>query len=268
MMVLVHKFDDPQLNLTLELFLRMIKDFFEEQLISVVLYGAIAFDDLAPGYGDLDFLAVVEDNLSNEMCLQLVEIRKPLRTGDYGTLSKMIEGAFLPRQMLDPAKVGQAFWWGTSRERQWESNQLGWLVLYVIRESGIVIWGEDIRREIPKATREALIEDMWMACKNMRQYGRGGDLHTIDWLLTAARLLLWLEEGRLSSKSEAADWGLTHGKGAWRQLLPKAKEIRLNPSIADSDEVKQWLNTLSSSIIEACEEVEHELVAQGKQGAV
>lgn len=266
-MLLVHKFDDPQLNLTLELFLRMIKDFFKERLLSVVLHGAIAFDDLAPGYGDMDFLAVVDDNLSDETCRQLVEIRKPLRSGDYGILSKMIEGAFLPRQMLNPADTGKAFWWGTSGERQWESNQLGWLVLHVIRERGIVIWGEDIRHEIPVASHEVLIEDVWMACKNMRKYGQGSSLHSIDWLLTAARLLLWLREGKLSSKGEAADWGFTHANGAWRELLPQAKQIRLNPWIADSAEVKQWLGALTEPIREACEEVEYELMAHGFQQA-
>jgi len=58
-MPLQHRFADPQSNLALELFLRMTRDLFEERLVSVVLYGSIVFDDLAPGYGDLDFLAVV-----------------------------------------------------------------------------------------------------------------------------------------------------------------------------------------------------------------
>lgn len=76
----------------------------------MILYGAVVSDDLAPGYGDLDFLAVVDDNLSDEICRQLVEIRKPLRGGDYGILSKMLEVAFLPRQMLHPINTGKAFW--------------------------------------------------------------------------------------------------------------------------------------------------------------
>jgi predicted nucleotidyltransferase len=257
--LLKHEFADPRLNLTLELFLRMIGDFFGERLVSVVLYGSVVFDDLAPGYGDLDFLAVVDDNLSEETCRDLIELRKPLRGRDSGMHSKMIEGAFLPRKMLNPINTGKAFWWGTSSERPWESNQLGWLVLHVIRERGLVIWGEDIRNEIPAASREALIGDVRMACKSMREQGRGGSIHSVDWLLTAARLLLWLKEGRLSSKSEAADWGYVHAKGGWRKLLPRAKEIRLNPKVVVTVEIKEWLDKLTGPIREACEEVEHEL---------
>jgi len=85
-MLLLYKFQDAQLNLTLELFLRMIEGFFKDRLISVVLYGSILFDDLAPGYGDLDFLTVIDDNLSDEERQKLIEFRKLLRSGDYGIM--------------------------------------------------------------------------------------------------------------------------------------------------------------------------------------
>ena len=229
----------------------------------MVLYGSIVFDDLAPGYGDLDFLAVVEDDLSDETCRRLVELRRPLRSGTYGLLAQMIEGAFLPRRMLNPANTGKAFWWGTSGDRPWESNQSGWLVLHVIRERGVVIWGEEIRGEIPAARREDLVKEVWGASKGIS--AQGDSLHSVDGLLTAARLLLWLREGRLSSKSEAADWGHLHAKGSWRKLLPRAKQIRLNPALGDSPDGKAWLRMLAEPTREACEELARELVMQGFQ---
>ena len=62
-MLLGRTFDEPEANLALELFLREIRAILAERIVSVVLYGAIVFDDLAPGYGDLDFLAVVEGDV-------------------------------------------------------------------------------------------------------------------------------------------------------------------------------------------------------------
>ena len=256
-MLLTHTFHDPQVNLTLELFLWMLREFFGERLVSVALYGSIVFDDLAPGYGDLDFLAVVDDDLSDEVCRGLIELRRPLCSGVYGILAEMIEGAFLPRRMLNPAYGGRAFWWGTTGERPWEHNQLGWLVLHVIRERGIVIWGEDIRREISEATREDLIREVWDASEGIHAGGDG--LHAGDGLLTAARLLLWLREGRLSSKSEAADWGYAHAEGDWAKVLPRAKQIRLNPALGGCPGVKRWLRTLAEPTREACEELRREL---------
>jgi len=261
-MLLLHKFQDAQLNLTLELFLRMTKDFFEDRLISVILYGSILFDDLAPGYGDLDFLAVIDDDLSDEELQQLIELRKPLRSGDYGIMAKMIEGAFLPRRMLNPDITGKAFWWGTSGERAWDSNQLGWFVLHVIRERGIIIYGDDIRQQILVVSNETLREELLMACSSIREHAKDGSIYSIDYLLSLARFLLWTKEGRLSSKSEAADWGYLNAKGGWRELLPYAKKIRLDPVVANITYLKQWLSELAEPIKEACDEVEQELLAQ------
>ena len=259
-MYLARTFADTQVNLALEMFLRMIAGLLRERLVSVVLYGSIVFDDLAPGYGDLDFLAVVSQDLSRDECQELVELRRPLRSRAYGVVATMIEGAFLPLHMLDPARVGSALWWGTSGERTWTRNELGWLVLHSIRERGVVAWGEDIRNCIPQASRSALLEDVQRACETMRAHGRGGSLHSVDWLLTAARLLLWLRQGRLCSKSEAAEWGRAHARGAWRELLPRAKEMRLDPALAEPPEAQRWLEALTGPIQEACDELAHEPV--------
>jgi len=255
-MLLQQTFADPQVNLTLELFLRMLTEFFGGRLVSVMLYGSLVFDDLAPGYGDLDFLAVVELDLGTDECERLVKLRRPLRSGTYGVVATMIEGAFLPRHMLDPANPGTALWWGTSGERTWTRNELGWLVLHTIRERGLVAWGEDVRGCIPRAGRDALLQEVQDACDSARAHGRGGTLHSVDWLLTAARLLLWLREGRLSSKSEAAEWGRIHARGAWREHLARARELRLDPALAADPEVQRWLAALTGPIQQAREELE------------
>jgi hypothetical protein len=248
-----------ELDRTLATFLGMLEDFFGDRLVSVVLYGSVVFDDLAPGYGDLDFLAVVEGDLDEETQRRLVELRVPLRRGDCGILGKMIEGAFLPRRMLDPTVRGAAFWWGTTKDRPWETNGLGPLVLHVIRERGVVIRGEDVRGEIPAPTREEMVGEVRSACDSMRQHGRGRTLHSVDWLLSAARLLLWLREGRLSSKTEAAEWGQTNARGEWRVHLRRAKEVRLKAALADSPDVKRWLDALDGPIRRAAEELDAEL---------
>ena len=94
-----------ELNSTLTRFVDILTGFFGGRLVSVVLYGSIVFDDLAPGYGDLDFLAVVEGDLSDSDQRRLAELRQPLRTDQANILARMLEGAFLPRHMLDPSDL-------------------------------------------------------------------------------------------------------------------------------------------------------------------
>jgi hypothetical protein len=252
---LATRFSDPQLNVVLSEFVRMIRGVLGQQLLGVVLHGGIAFDDLAPGYGDLDFVAVTADEVGDELCQQLADARRPLRKGSYGVLGGMVEGAFLPRKMLDPSIHGKAFWWGTSGERSWDRNNLGWFVCKLIRERGIVVWGEDIRGEVPEPRRDDLLNDILAACDEGLIHGKGGTLHSIDWLLTAARSLHWLKCGALSSKSEAADWAVQHAQGEWRELLPRAKELRLNPSLYEGEERRHWVATLTDPIRAAWLEV-------------
>lgn len=246
---------------TADRFSEMLHQHLGKRLVSVALYGSVVFDDLAPGYGDLDFLAVVDEDLSEEDRRGLIELRRPLRRPEAPILDQMLEGAFLPRPMLDPAVAGRALWWGTSGERPWERSQLGWLVLHVIRERGRIIWGQDIRAEIPPARREDLLADARNFVASAGEHGRGGRLHSVEWLLTGARLLLWAREGRLSSKSEAADWGLAHAQGAWRNFLPRAKQLRLCPSLIESGDWPAWLATLDEPIAAATRELAEILAA-------
>ncbi|KPK85458.1 MAG: hypothetical protein AMJ81_03530 [Phycisphaerae bacterium SM23_33] len=253
----MHDYHDPEVAAALEKFLGPISDFFGPRLVSVILYGSIVFDDLAPGYGDLDFLAVTEADLSPQTQRRLAALRRPLRRERASTIEKMIEGAFLPRHMLDPARKGRAYWWGTNGERPWEASQLGWMVLHVIRRRGRVIHGRDVCDEIPIPSREMIVEELRAFPRTAPDNCRSalGDVHAVDFLLTAARLLLWLREDRLSSKSEAADWGFRNAEGPWRQLLPRARHLRLHPAEAELPRHRRWLRTLEASTRAACEEV-------------
>jgi len=258
-MALSHPLDDPSVNLALELFLRMIRDELGDSLLSVLLYGSILFDDLAPGYGDLDFLAVVESDLDEPIRTRLNALRTPLRSGRYGVYCQMIEGAFLPVGMLGPDDCGTGLWWGTSGERLWKGNELGHFVLHTIRQHGRLIWGKDLRSEIPEIQRRDILKQLLVGCQATRDHAEPTSLQCLDFLFTPARELLWLKEGRLSSKSDAADWGYHHAEGNWRKHLPRAKFLRGNPQVATCRDVREWIRGLGPSILEATDELEKAL---------
>ncbi|MGE5653155.1 MAG: aminoglycoside adenylyltransferase domain-containing protein [Bacillota bacterium] len=260
--ILKHFFDNHELNLTLELFLRMLHEELGDHLLSVVLYGSILFDDLAPGYGDLDFLAVLDSDLSEEQLERLIELRRPLRQQNFGLYAKMLEGAYLPKAMLDPTRSGRGLWWGTSRERALQRNELGAFVLRLTKDMGITIWGNDLRAEIPAIRHDEMFTEAEKWCHTVEEHGVGGGLHSIDWLLSNARMIRWLQDGQFCSKSDAADWGAAQLHGDWRLLLPKAKRLRREPSLASSPEVKEWLIGLTDPIRESARELRLHLYKQ------
>ena len=118
--LLAYPYPDPQVNLTLELFLRLMRGVLGDAVVSVITQGSLVFDDLAPGYSDLDFVVVVAEGLPEATLERLVEARWPLRDGPYGVLAHALEGPFLPRRVVDPETAGSTVCWGTSGERRWE----------------------------------------------------------------------------------------------------------------------------------------------------
>lgn len=255
---MVH-FTDPAIEAALQAFLGFARDALGCAPRSVILYGSITWGDLAPGYGDLDFVAVVDDDIEDDRRHALMQARKPLRSGRFGVYGEMIEGAFLPRHMLCPGSAGRAVWWGTSGERLWDANGLGWFDCLGIRERGIVVRGDDLRHEFPVPSPEQLVAEAARFTGIARAHGKAGELHSVDWLLSAARALYWLKEGALTSKSHAAEWASQNAMGDWSTRLPRAAWLRRNPDRVRYDEVIAWLGTLRGPIEQACDEIEREL---------
>lgn len=258
-MLLKHLFDSSEVNLALEVFLREAVDCLGDNLLSVIIYGSLVFDDLAPGYGDLDFLAVVRDDIPESMFQPMSDLRKPLRSGELGLIATMIEGEFVPRKSLAHPEIGQSYYWGTSSDKPRVGSSVAGLVAEVLHELGVVIYGADVRSEIPRPTREQLIADLRHHAPGFREYAKGGGLHAVDGLLTIARMIVFLREGRLSSKSEAAEWAFANAKGAWREYLPMAKQVRMNSWMANLAETRRWLDELDVPTNQACDELEAEL---------
>ncbi len=255
-MLLAYAFPDPLMNLTLEVFLRELRGLLGPRLLSVMLYGSLVCDDLAPGYGDVDFVVVVDRELGDEERVALAELRIPLRSGNYGHLATMLEGAFMPRDMLYPNAAGSGFWWGTTRERAMDHNHLGWLNSLDIRENGLIIFGADLRTEIPAPRQEDLLREIRYSCHMMRQGGNESGPHLVDGVLQSARFLAFVKERRLFSKSEAAKWAEKQATGRWRLFLSDCSQYRRDPVYRARPGIERWLDELRGPLKDACSEVE------------
>ncbi|MGE5559204.1 MAG: aminoglycoside adenylyltransferase domain-containing protein [Bacillota bacterium] len=264
-MLLKCPFESPEINLTLELFLSKLESILKNQLTAVYLHGSAVFEDLAPGYGDFDFLAVVGEDLSHEVQEKLLDFRKVLRSSNLGIYARMLEGEFLSRRMLKKGVKGRGVYWGTREERRSEESSLDGFSMLVLITRGMLVYGTDIRNEISYVPLAELINSVRHHIKNIRENSRStdGGVHSVEWLLMASRMLLWVKEGKLSSKSEAASWAYENCTGGWKKLLPQAVKIRKNPSLASDSEAKEWLKSLGPPAQEACDELEKELILRG-----
>lgn len=251
----INHFRDRQISYTLSEFIQDLQHILQENIVSVYIYGSVLYDDLCTGYGDLDFLAVVKQNLTNQEIEKLIKQRICYKNGYTSPYFGMLEGAFLPQALLC-RENGTGLWWGTKSEKLWKENQLDPFTMYTLRKQGLLIYGEPQHHLFPDLSREELVSFLHDFRICMRTYGKGGSLHSIDWLLLTAKFMCWYEEGDIISKSQAADWGLKHIKGPWKEQLPLAKELRKDPEKIKQAEYTSWINSLGPVILEASIEFE------------
>ncbi|GIP21263.1 hypothetical protein [Paenibacillus sp. J22TS3] len=260
----IPSFEDETLDRTLSLFVNDIQLILNMKLQSIYLYGSALHNDLSPGYGDLDFLVLIGEDLNQNEIELLNNLRavyrsSPLRitVGNQkpNLYTDMLEGAFLTVNMLNGRK-GCGLWWGTMRETIWMENQLDIFTQYTIKEQSILLYGEPQQDNIPSYSREEFIIFLKEYATCMRMYGKGNSLHSVDWLLLASKFIAWWQEGNILSKSQAADWGYLHLNGRWKENLKRCKKLRKDPSMVTLLEYSEWLSNLGPAIIEASHDLD------------
>lgn len=256
--MLIPSFEDPTLNRTLSLFVNDLQDILHAKLLSIYLYGFALYNDLSPGYGDLDFLVLIGEELNHNEIELLIKLRAFYRSSSLKLYTDILEGAFLTVNILNGGK-GCGLWWGTKRESIWAENQLDLFTLYTIREHSVLLYGESQQDDIPSYSRQELMIFLKEYAMCMRKYGKGKGLHSVDWLLLASKFIAWWREGTVLSKSQAADWGLIHLSGSWKENLMRCKQLRKDPALLTQQDYSEWLSNLEPVIIVASYDLDRTL---------
>lgn len=115
---------------------------------------------------------------------------------------------------------------------------------------------------------EELIDEILEFSKVVKKHGRGGELHSIDWLLMISRYLYWLRENKTTSKTHAALWASENAYGQWKESLQVALQLRKMPKLAKNKEYMKWLTNLTETIGSACLELDEELTKKAIRGVI
>jgi hypothetical protein len=140
-----------------------------------------------------------------------------------------------------------------------EVNHLGWFVHEVVRQVGVVVYGEDLKYDFPAPSDDALRREISDFVVNARQH-YDSPRAWIDGLFTAARMLVWLKEGRLSSKTGAAEWAAQKVNGSWKADMMWVRDLRLHPGALAQAANGAALERLRPALVAACDELEAALV--------
>lgn len=146
---------------------------------------------------------------------------------------------------FDPNGLRPYFNEGNFYQGQYGSNYL--IELHVLRENGITIAGPDIKNLI----KEISIQDLRVAIqKNLYEYWeislndfekfRRSDYQVFA-ILTMCRTLYSLETGRITSKTEAAQWTMQKLDTKWKNLIELAIIWKPDQEINKLEETQQFV---------------------------
>lgn len=244
----------PELNAVLRDLVLSARTTLAENFCGAYLQGSFAFGD-ADEHSDVDFLIVTNDKVSDA---QLGQIQS-MHTRIYAIQvpwAQHLEGSYVPRESLrhvDPSRSAYLFLDNSASELVWDDHCNTAVTRWILREHGIVLAGPDPKGLIDPVPAEQLRDE---ALVRVREYADWAPEPTeagpmSRWkqpylVLTFCRMLHTLENGRVVSKREAAEWALTTLHPEWSGLIQRALDERADPWIrvhqaADSELVDRTL---------------------------
>lgn len=228
----------PELREVLSAFATAVKTELAGNLIGLYLVGSLASGDFDLD-SDVDFLAVINDELTDKNIRALPEIQAKIHDIDCYP-AKHLEGSYISLSDLnDWRTVGQkALYYfdngSTLFEQSIHDNK--WHVRWVLRERGVTLFGpkpKTILKPIPvdrlldeiKTTMRQVVVLFEDALGRPHSYwnSRFGQPFAV---LTYCRMLHTLHTGTVQSKKAAAEWARQFVAPEWVKLIDQAWDER------------------------------------------
>lgn len=244
-------------NAVLRALLAGVQAILGDHLLGMYLYGSLALGDFNPDGSDIDFLAVMEDEVSAAALAALQALHERVFVLDP-PFSEELEGSYVSRAALrrfDPATArhphidrGEA----TVHVTQHEVDSI--FQRYVLREHGVTLvgpppstWVDPITADDLRQATVELVRIWWapMAHDPWRLYQPGYQVYAV---LTMCRMLYTLSHGDVVSKPAAAQWALETQDARWAPLIERALAWRRDDGVdrtADVPETRAFIRLVA-----------------------
>lgn len=211
---------------------RRIVDILYSCVPSIYLYGSVTLDDFKLGWSDIDLLVLTQEPISEGRANQLVHLRQTMLAEDPDNpYYRSFEGGMLTTNAFLSGEPDRVVYWGTSGERIATRHVFDSFSMSELLDSGILIYGEDVRGLFTRPTYSDLKEDVRCHYETIRQYAgeTGRELYSYGWLLDISRCIYTLRTGKIIAKTVAGEWALREKICPCVDALTKALEVRREP---------------------------------------
>lgn len=219
---------------------------------SVYLYGSCVLNDFRLGWSDIDILVLTQKQITQAQAEILVNLRQTMQAGEPDNpYFGLFEGGMLTLSAFCSKGTDRVVYWGTSGQRVTDAYAFDSFCMAELMEKGRLLYGKDIRGLLKAPDYKELCRDILNHYEVIRRYAgsAGKNFRSFGWLFDIARSLYTLQTGKISSKTDAAQWTLERGLCPVPNALEKALEVRRDPLKYQKDSrILSFVQTLGPDI--------------------
>ncbi len=221
--------------------IRSSREILGEALTGVYLHGSMAMGCFNPDKSDIDLILVVEAAVSDRQKLALM--KEIVRLNEQAP-PKGIELSVVKREYCNP------FIYPTPFELHFSTTHLHWFQerpqeyiekmkgedkdlaahFTVIRNYGIVLWGEAIETIFAPVPRADYIDSIFLDIQNAEEEILE---HPVYIILNLCRVLAYVQEGLCLSKKDGGQWGIEHCPDSCRAVIVQAAECYASDKVME-----------------------------------
>lgn len=199
---------------------------------SIYLYGSCTLNDFQLGWSDIDIIVLTQKQISREQAEKLVALRQDMARQEPDNLYySSVEGGMLSLSAFTSKQADRVVYWGTSDERITEAYNFNSLCLKELLESGVLLYGEDVRSQLKMPDFSQLYNDVKSHYEIIRKHAvnTSRSIYSFGWFLDIARGIYTLRTGEIISKTQAGKWALENSVCPVSEALETAIKVRSNP---------------------------------------
>ena len=185
---------------------------------------------------------------------EMTNLSKPLRQQlaqrDPDTpYYRAFEGGMLDLGSFLTNESTRVVYWGTTGERIKERHDFSAFHRASLLQNGQLLLGKDVRRHFEMPEYPEIATAVISHAVSIRQHGKGArSLYAYGWLLDIARCMYTLVNGRLTTKTAAAQWALDEHLCPCPAELSMALTVRRQPELIRDESVLAYAEGLTEAI--------------------
>lgn len=241
---------EPRVRLAINTLTVTLARLLAENEPSIYLYGSVTTDDFRPGWSDIDLLVLTGSPIRPEQADTLVNLRQTLMAYDPATPQyRLFEGSMLDLRSLLGDEATTVVYWGTTGQQIKDHHTLSAFDRASLIHNSQLLWGRDVRRHMESPTFPEIHSAICQYLQAILTHGKGArSIHAFGWLLDISRCMFTLVNGKLTTKSFAAQWALDEQLCSCPEELSMALMVRRQPELIHDTAVLDYAEGLTNAI--------------------